>query len=49
MLFFGRSPFPAWVDAAHQQIQNEAEERMPYEAVGGLVGALVVRARLRRR
>ena len=49
MLFFGRSPFPAWVDDAHKRIQNEAEERMPYEAFGGLVGALEVRARLRRR
>ena len=37
-LFFGRSPFPAWVDEVHKRIQNEAEERMPYEAVGGLVG-----------
>ena len=49
VLFFGRSPFPAWVDAAHRRIQNEAHERMPYEALGGLVGALVVGARLRRR
>ena len=32
----------------HKRIQNEAEERMPYEAVGGLVGAFVVRAWLRR-
>ena len=48
-LFFGRSPFPAWVDEAHKRIQNEARERMPYEALGGLVGAVVTRARLRRR
>ena len=48
-LFFGGSPFPAWVDEVHKQIQNEAHERMPYEAVGGLVGALVVRGLLRRR
>jgi len=48
-LFFGGSPFPAWVDEVHKRIQNEAHERMPYEAVGGLVGAVVVRARLRRR
>ena len=40
-LFFGRSPFPAWVDEVHKRIQNEAEERMPYEAFGGLVGAFV--------
>ena len=48
-LFFRRSPFPAWVDDAHKRIQNEAEERMPYEAVGGLVGAVLVRSWLRRR
>jgi len=48
-LFFGRSPFPAWVDDVHKRIQNEAHERMPYEAVGGLVGALVMRAGLSRR
>ena len=48
-LFFGRSPFPGWVDEVHKRIQNEAPERMPYEAVGGLLGAVVVRARLRRR
>ena len=48
MLFFDRSPFPARVDDLHKRIQNEAEERMPYEAIGGLVGAFVVRAWLRR-
>ena len=48
-LFFGRSPFPAWLDAAHRRIQNEAHERMPYEAIGGVVGAVAVRALLRRR
>ena len=48
-LFFGRSPFPVWVDDVHKRIQNEAEERMPYEAFGGLVGALVMRTQLRRR
>jgi hypothetical protein len=47
-LFFGRSPFPAWLDDVHGRIQNEAPERMPYEAIGGLVGAALVRARLRR-
>ncbi len=48
-LFFGGSPFPGWVDEVHKRIQNEARERMPFEAVGGLVGAVVVRAFLRRR
>ena len=47
-LFFGGSPFPAWVDEIHKRIQNEAHERMPYEAIGGLVGAVAVRALLRR-
>ena len=48
-LVFGRAPFPAWVDEVHKRIQNEAHERMPYEAIGGVVGALAVRALLRRR
>ncbi len=48
-LFFGRSPFPAWLDDFHKRIQNEAHERMPYEAVGGMVGAFVARALVRRR
>jgi hypothetical protein len=47
-LFFGRSPFPAWIDEIHKQIQNEAHERMPFEAVGGLVGSFAARALLRR-
>ena len=47
-LFFGRSPFPARVDDLHKRIQNEAHERMPYEAIGGLVGAFATRALLRR-
>jgi hypothetical protein len=48
LLFFGASPFPHWVDDVHKRIQNEAHERMPFEAVGGLVGSLAVRALLRR-
>ncbi len=48
MVFFGFSPFPAWVDDLHKRIQNEAHERMPYEAIGGLVGAFAVRGLLRR-
>ena len=47
-LFLGRSPFPEWVDELHKRIQNEAHERMPFEAFGGFVGALAVRALLRR-
>ncbi|MET0838236.1 MAG: hypothetical protein ABWY19_05600 [Marmoricola sp.] len=48
LLFFGRSPFPAWVDEVHKRIQNEAHERMPYEAAGGVVGSFVARALVRR-
>ena len=48
LFFFGHSPFPAWVDDLHKRIQNEAHERMPYEAIGGLVGAFATRALLRR-
>jgi hypothetical protein len=47
-LFFGRSPFPAWVDRAHKRIQNEAHERMPYEAIGGVLGSVAARALVRR-
>jgi hypothetical protein len=48
LVFFGFSPFPTWVDDIHKRIQNEAHERMPYEAIGGLVGAFATRALLRR-
>jgi hypothetical protein len=47
-LFFGGSPFPAWVDAVHKRIQNEAHERMPYEAIGGLLGVFAAKALVRR-
>jgi hypothetical protein len=47
-LFFGRSPFPRRVDDLHRQIQNEAHERMPYEAIGGVLGGIAARALLRR-
>ena len=43
LLFLGRSPFPRWFDAFHERIQNEAHERMPYEAVGGVVGSFLAR------
>ena len=48
-LFFGRSPFPAWVDEVHKRIQNEAHERMPYEASAVSSVRRRVRAWLRRR
>ena len=49
ILFFGRSPFPAWMDRFHARIQRESRDRMAQELwVGGslAVAALVlVRAR----
>jgi hypothetical protein len=48
ILFFGGSPFPAVVDHFHKWIQNEAHERMPYEAIGGLIGSFAARRLLRR-
>ena len=42
-LFFGGSPFPEWVDDIHRRIQNEAHERMPFEVVVALLGALAAR------
>jgi hypothetical protein len=47
-LFFGRSPFPAWVDEVHRRIQDEAHERMPYEAIGGALGVVLARVLVRR-
>lgn len=47
-LFFGRSPFPAAVDAFHARIQRESTARMPQEFVVGAVLAACVIALLRR-
>lgn len=47
-LFFGRSPYPAWFDLAHQRIQNEAHHRMPREMLAAAVGVAVVGTVLRR-
>ncbi len=42
-LFFGRSPFPAAVDAFHVAIQRESVRRMPQElAVGAALAVAVV-------
>lgn len=42
--FFGRSPFPAWFDAAHAVIQPESTRRFPVEvaAASAFTIALVV-------
>jgi hypothetical protein len=38
--FFGRSPFPAWMDRAHAAIQPEASHRLPIEvACAGAISA----------
>lgn len=47
-LFFGRSPFPAWVDSFHARVQRESERRMPQEIVVGLGMAALVGVLLRR-
>lgn len=41
-VFFGRSPFPARVDAWHVAIQRESPRRMPQEVLVAGLGALVV-------
>ncbi len=47
-LFFGRSPFPAAVDAFHQRIQHESPRRMPQELVVAVLLAAAVAWLLRR-
>jgi len=46
--FFGRSPFPAALDAWHGRIQRESRRRLPQEVLVALAGALVVRRMLTR-
>ena len=42
-VFFGRSPYPAAVDAFHARIQTrESPRRMPQEVLVGLAGAAAV-------
>jgi hypothetical protein len=47
-LFFGRSPFPAVVDAFHKAIQTESRDRMPQEFVVAGLQLLVFRSLARR-
>ncbi|MFY0405631.1 hypothetical protein [Solicola sp. PLA-1-18] len=42
-MFFGRSPFPAAVDAWHKRIQRESPRRLVQEPVVALAGALILR------
>jgi hypothetical protein len=49
LLFFGRSPFPAYVDRFHSVIQREAPHRMRHEVVVGVVGAALAAGLVRRR
>lgn len=49
--FFGRSPFPRWVDRSHRAIQREVRELFATELVGGGVlglSSLTMLARQRR-
>jgi hypothetical protein len=46
--FFGRSPFPAAVDAWHGAIQTEHADRMPQEGAVALAGLALATALLRR-
>lgn len=46
-LFFGRSPFPAVVDKWHDDIQDEASDRMPAEVAMAALGLLAVTRLLR--
>lgn len=47
-LFFGRSPFPASVDAFHEAIQHESVKRMPQEFIVAAALATVAVLMLRR-
>jgi hypothetical protein len=46
--FFGRSPFPEWVDRFHRAIQRELREHWTPELVAGAVLAFVSAAALAR-
>lgn len=48
LLFFGRSPFPAAVDAWHKKIQRESADRMRHEIATAALGLLVARRLVRR-
>jgi hypothetical protein len=49
LLFFGRSPFPAWFDWFHAVVQHERPDRWRREvataAVTAVVAGVVLRAR----
>ncbi|GGF47766.1 hypothetical protein GCM10011519_22280 [Marmoricola endophyticus] len=47
-VFFGRSPFPAAVDAFHVRIQRESSRRMPQEVLVALTQAAVLAVLARR-
>jgi hypothetical protein len=53
VVFFGRSPFPPWLDEFHGRIQREAPDRFPHEVAAGVVllaaAVTLFRARVRRR
>jgi hypothetical protein len=43
-VFFGFSPFPAFVDGLHQRVQRESPARMPQEILVGATGMLAAAA-----
>lgn len=47
--FFGRSPFPEWLDRAHNAIQSESPEKLGQEVLLAVSGGLVLAGRFRRR
>ena len=47
-LFFGRSPYPSWLDAWHAGIQREAAHRFPRELAVAALSAATALAALRR-
>jgi hypothetical protein len=48
MYFWGRNPFPLWVQRIHVKVQNESPRGMPNEIAFGLVCALADAAIARR-
>ena len=49
IVFFGRSPFPKWVDKFHMRIQDEAPHRFKYELAAAVAFSAVAAGLLRGR
>jgi hypothetical protein len=48
IVFFGRSPFPRWVEHIHRRIQHEAPHRFKYEVAAAVVMFATAAGLLRR-